>query len=192
MHPHSTTFYKSGWAGWIPPRLLMATLPSSPSPFRHRQNGKKKGRDNFSNNFLVFLFSFFYLIPRVSPFFERECSPSSFSFLFLNPFLSPSSIRCISTFLVLTVKKKENDYVSEEGVECVRPWPIPSAKWFISRLYKCLKTACFGSFFFFFFPSLRVDRRRIYIGNGVVAIPRLLAVGTRRYNHVLKLIEDLS
>lgn len=153
---------------------------------------EKKGRDTFSKIFLVFLFSFFYLIPRVSPFFERECSPSSFSFLFLNPFLSPSSIRCISTFLVLTVKKKENDYVSEEGVECVRPWPIPSAKWFISRLYKCLKTACFGSFFFFFFPSLRVDRRRIYIGNGVVAIPRLLAVGTRRYNHVLKLIEDLS
>jgi hypothetical protein len=92
--------------------------------------------------------------------------------------------------------KKENDCVSKkevEGVECVRPWPILSAKWFMSRLYKCLKTACFEGFFSLSLSlSVWVDRRRIYIGNGVVAIPWLLAVGIRRYNHVLKLIEDLS
>lgn len=157
VHPHSTTFYKSGWVGWIPPPdgHLLYPPPSSLNslPATTDKMGKK-GRDTFSNNLIFVLF-----FPRVSPdLFIRTWMFSFIFFLlvFFNRFYLHRLSVAFGRFSFWPWNKKENDYVSKkevEGVECVRPWPILSAKWFISRLYKCLKTACFEGFFFSLFLS---------------------------------------
>ena len=131
-------------------RLHLST-PCRPPPIKW----EKKGRDTFSNNLIFVLF-----FPRVSPdLFIRTWMFSFIFFLlvFFNPFYLHRLSVAFGRFSFWPWNKKENDYVSKkevEGVECVRPWPILSAKWFISRLYKCLKTACFEGFFFSLFLFL--------------------------------------